>query len=265
MVILLSMFLKAQPITSSSTSVPKDESLAKKVNVLLVTEYTQAVVKEEQSEREAEWTLAFIPSYRINDLYTFSVKTALTKQLYGAEDIMASDTELNLRIKGYRFDSNWITYHSLATIVPTSVRSQETDRLNSAIILNNGIAFSGDLFTAKYSLGVTKYFHEYSQNADGVFLPQYAIKNTLDLGVSLSDRLSLGLVGVYRIGFSYENDPRYIFEVYSDLSYKLSNQFIVNLGLSNSGNALAANGVDSNISIYAEESSFFRTGLTYIY
>lgn len=255
----------ALPVMTTTTTTPESASTAKKLTLVLGMEYSQPLAKDEKSDLENSMDLVFAPSYKLNDRFTLVGKVALSKQLYGVQDTLVSDTELGLSIKGAKINERWSTLHSIAGVLPTSEKSQQVNKLKGAVAVNNGIAFSKNILTVKYVLGLSRSVHEYEQNINGEFMNEYGIKNTLDVKIQATDKLTASLVGIYRTAITYVNTPRYAFELHGDLGYDFTQQLSASVGLSNDGNALAANGIDSNISLYNEDTSYWRAGLSYVY
>jgi hypothetical protein len=238
---------------------------AKKFSLITGLEYSQKVEVEENTERESSTDLSFMATYKINELYNLSAKTALTQELNGPRNSAISDTTVGIGVKGVKINDQWITTHAMSAILPTSETSQERDRLRTALAISNGVSYSGDLLKAKYSLGLSKNFHEFDQNAEGTFLNEYRITNLISLIVTVSDKFSVSVSGLYRISYTYDKIDRYGFGTFGDLNYAFKEDLFTNLGVSTEGNALKSNGVDSNINVYDDTASVVRAGLTYVY
>lgn len=259
--------IEPSPTTSTTTTTlpTSTENSAKPFSFSTGMEYSQKVEVEENTDREASTDLSIGATYKISDLYSVLGKTALTQELNGPKNSSISDTTLGFTVKGVKINDQWITTHSVSAILPTSETSQERDRLRTALAMTNGVSYSGDRLKAKYSLGLSKNFHEFDQNAEGTFLNEYRITNLIDLIVPVTDKFSISVSGLYRISFTYDKIDRYGFGTFSDLNYDLNEKLSANLGVSTEGNALKSNGVDSNISVYDDTASVTRAGLTYVY
>ncbi len=256
------------PQTTSTTTIATpvlNNETAKKFSLITGLEYSQKVEVEENTERESSTDLSFMATYKINDLYNVSAKTALTQENNGPKNSSISDSTVGFTVKGVKINDQWITTHAMSSILPTSETSQDRDRLRAAIAITNGVSYSGDLLKAKYSLGLSKNFHEFDQNAEGTFLNEYRITNLISLIVTVSDKFSVSVSGLYRISYTYDKIDRYGFGTFGDLNYAFKEDLFTNLGVSTEGNALKSNGVDSNINIYDDTASVVRAGLTYVY
>lgn len=255
-----------QTTSTTTTALPVlNNETAKKFSLITGLEYSQKVEVEENTERESSTDLSFVATYKINELYNLSAKTALTQEHNGPKNSSISDTTVGFGVKGIKINDQWITTHAMSAILPTSETSQERDRLRAAIAITNGVSYSGDRLKARYSLGLSKNFHEFDQNAEGTFLNEYRITNLIYLIVPVTDRFSISVSGLYRISYTYDKIDRYGFGTFGDLNYYFSEKLSANLGVSTEGNALKSNGTDSNISVYDDTSSVVRAGLTYVY
>lgn len=256
------------PVTINTTTAPKQKNppqVTRNFSLTTGIQYSQKVELEANSERERSTDIEFIGSYKINALYNVSAKTAFSQELNGPKNSSISDMTLIFGVTGHKFNEKLISTHSLISILPLSKDSTERDHLRAAIGVANGISYNGDLIKVGYSLTISKNFHEYSQNADGTFLNEYGLNNSLSLAVPITEKFSISASGIYRARLTYENIPKYSFIADGDLNYDFTEKLSANLGMTNEGSALKSNGVDSNISLYNEAAAVFRTGLTYVY
>jgi hypothetical protein len=253
-------------VSTTITSIQKIEAEKEKQFTLTTAiEYSQKIAVDERSERERGTDINLSATYKINSLYTVLTKASITKDLMGPQDTTFSDTTLGAAVKGVQINPTLITTHSVSAILPTSDVSQKRDRLRTAMGLSNGISYSNDYIQAKYNLAISKNFHEFSQNAEGTMLSEYKITNSVDLIVPVTDKFSVSATGLYRTSFTYDKDQKYGFGFYGDLNYDFTQKLSANIGISTEGSALKSNGVDSNISVYDDNSSVTRAGITYVY
>jgi hypothetical protein len=257
--------IKLPVVNTTQTKVSTEAVTEKKFSLSTSVEYSQKVEVEANTERESGTDLSFLANYKINELYNINAKAALTQELSGPKNSSVSDTTVGFGIKGLQINNQLITTHSLSAVIPTSQTTRTKDRLRTAVGISNGIAFTSDNLTAKYKLSLSKNFHEFSQNAEGIFLNEYRISNAIDVIVPITEKFSVSATGYYRISFTYEKDQKYGFGFDGDLNYDFTKKLSANLGISNEGSALKANGTDSNINVYDEATSVTRAGLTYVY
>jgi hypothetical protein len=238
---------------------PKNE---KNFSLGLGLEYSQKVAVEEVGSRESSTDLLIAPSYKINSTFTAAAKGVVSKENSGARQTTVSNTQILLAMKGFEISEGIESLHTLIGVLPTNEESQKQDRLKGAFGTTNGLKFTSKYATIKYLLNVSKNIHEFTVNAEGKPNIEYRIGNTLDLTIPVTEKISLSSAGVYRYGRTYKGFERTGFEINADINYDVSKELSMNLGTSNDGNALKANGVDSNISAYDENILVTRLGLS---
>lgn len=251
--------------SNSQTSVVKLPEVQKETqsfNLGLAAEYSQKNAVEVTKERENDFSLTFLPVYKINDIFTVGAKSIFTYNNYGPKDSALSNTLISLGIKGYKFNESFVTNHSLSTTLVTNKESQEVDRLRAGFGISNGLIFTSSLIDAEYKLGLSKNIHEYNFNAEGKANIEYRISNSLEVKIPITQKFYLSSLGIYRIGYTYQKFERYTYEWHSDLNFDATEKLSFNLGISNDGSALKANGVDSNISAFDENTSSVRAGVS---
>lgn len=250
---------------NSQTSVAKLPEVQKETKPFilgLAAQYSQKNAVEETKPRENDFSLTFLPVYKINDTFTVGAKSIFTYNNYGPKDSTLSNTLISLGIKGYKFNESFVTNHSLSTTLVTNKESQEVDRLRAGFGISNGLIFTSSLIDAEYKLGLSKNIHEYNFNAEGKANIEYRISNSLEVKFPITQKFYLSSLGIYRIGYTYQKFQRYSYEWHSDLNFDATEKLSFNLGISNDGSALKANGVDSNISAFDENTSSVRAGVS---
>lgn len=250
-----------QSQTSTTSASAKQKSKAA-FGLDLGIEYSQKVAVEEEGERESSTDITVAPSYKINSVLTATGKAIFTKENSGARQSSVSNTSLTLGIKGFKFNESLETLHSVGTAIPTNEESIKQDRLKTSVSLMNGLRWKNPFAKVEYKLGLAKNFHEYTINAEGSPNIEYRLTNSLEISVPLTDKFSISTLGIYRLGRTYKGFQRNTFEIHADLNYDILEKLTINIGTSNEGNALKANGVDSNIAAYDENSSVIRAGLS---
>lgn len=249
------------PTNTNALSTGKSGILSK-VSLETSIEYSQTVAEAEQAPRSESMDLNIAPGLRINDNYKIGLRTVLSKENSEAQETKASDTILTLAVRGIKLSSTLDTLHSISAVIPTSIKSREQDRLQSAIAISNGLHFAGILWDVTYRLGYTQFFHEFNVNADGSPNMQQSLSHSLGVKFNVTDKFYLSSLGVYRWGQTYGKKERSAFEVHADLNYDVTGKMTLNLGTSNAGSALKANGVASNITAFNPDSGIIRAGIS---
>ncbi len=263
--ILFSLFVNAQtpPVatntTKNSTATPNPAVWS----LGLGLEYSENVAQVEDGPKESGMELAFTPGYVINDTFALSGAFSMIQMSTEDKKPMSSNTQVGLSMKGWDITKSIKTVHGATAVLPTSQTSREIDKLHSSIGISNGLKMTlHPKFELTYRLGLTRNFHEFTINANGSANVEYRLANTINMKLIATEKLNLTATGVYRLGRTYEGFQRSDFQFHGDINYDILDNLSVNLGSSNEGAALKANGVDSNISVYDEKSTVWRVGIS---
>lgn len=253
-------------VGTSTTQITPPKKDEKPLTISLGLEMGEKVSKDEMSPKENTVGLLIAPSYKINELLTASGKITINQDNYAQHDTTASDGTLSLAIKGFTLSEQFSTTHSLGTIIPVSEKSVKTDRLQGSISATNGIKYSHDYFDLSYKVGLTRFFHEFKQNASGSPNIEYRLSQLIELKAPLfTEKLYATTSLAYRMARTYREFERYGFIYDADLNYDFTDKLAANIGTTNDGSALKQNGVDSNIQAYNENTSVYRVGISYTY
>jgi len=252
-----------QAVQSSTQKIEKKESLLSRFKLEFGLEHSQNVSVDELSRRSSSLDLGFGLMFKVNDNSSLFYKSALSRSNTPPNDTEMSDSIIGLSIKGYEITEQFRTSHALLSIIPTSEKSQKENRLFAGVGMSNGLSYSTDFITTSYSLSVARNFHEYDFNADGLANIQYSLGHKVELSIAFAEKWSFVNSGTYKTAWTYANKQRFAFEYHSDLVFDASDKMSLNLGTSNVGNALKANGQDSNIKVYDENTSILRAGLNF--
>jgi hypothetical protein len=254
------------PITQESVALVKaDEISDKKLILETGAEYSQKTVVDEVGGRESGTDYTLVLGYRMNDTYSMKAKAILTKEEFGQKETKVSNTQIGLGIAGFKINDTMTSVHAVTFVAPTSEESKVRDRLQGAIGVANGIKYDGLYASVTGTVALSKNFHQYTFNSEGDANIEYKLATTIDLTIPVTEKFSLTSTGIYKIARTYGGFQRTVFEIHSDLNYLITKELNVNLGVSNDGNALKSNGVDSNIAAYNANSSVVRLGLSYVY
>ena len=254
---------KPAPVATSTTISPAAKPDASAWSLGLGLEYSENVAQQEEGPKESGIELLIAPGLKINETFSAGLISSLLQASTGDKKPELSNTQLSLSMKGWAPSDAVTTLHSAATILPTSIASRETDRLKSSIGITNGLSIAvSPRFTVIYKLGLNRNFHEFTINADGRANVEYRLSNSLDLKLAITEKVSLVTTGIYRQGRTYQGFERQDFQFHGDINYDFLENLTMNVGTSNEGAAMKANGVDSNISVYDEKSTIWRFGIS---
>lgn len=259
----LAAFAQNSANGTSSAKIPTAPPKPSAWSLGMGLEYSENVAQVEDGPKESGMELAITPGYKINDTFALSGAFSIIQASTEDKKPLASNTQIGLSMKGWNLNSSIQSVHGASLILPTSEVSQKTDKLLSAVGINSGLKMAlHPKFEMTYRLGVTRSFHEFTINANGSANVEYRLSNSLNLKLNLTEKINVVTAGTYRIGRTYQGFERTDFTFDGDINYDAFENLSINLGTSNAGPALKANGVDSNISVYDEKSTIWRVGLS---
>jgi len=252
----------SQAANSSYQKIANQESLLSRIKFELGMEYSQNVSVDELSRRESGVDIGLSLSYKLTDFSSLLAKTAFSRSNNPPNNTEVTDTLVGMSLKGYDFSKTVNSAHALLVILPTSEKSKKENRLYSGLVISNGINYNGDILKAGYSISLGRSFHEFNINANNVPNIEYNVSNKISLNIGLSEKFSINNEFIYKTAWTYASKQRFSYEYHSDLMFEASDKWALNLGTSNAGNALKANGLDSNINVFDENTSIVRAGLS---
>ena len=253
--------------TTSVAQIPEAAKAAKtqKLHILFNLETSSNMYREDSVDREASTDFLLNPSYQLTDRYSLAAKSMISKEETGARNTTVSNTSISLKMKGIEIGKNASLSHSLTGILPTNEEARKTDRFQGAVAIGNGIGFRFLNVDSKYVITVQKNVHEFTVNADDSPNVEYSLKHDLSFDIELTPKLSLSPSGYYRTGWTYHNFTRNSYGLGLDLNFEAAKDFVIYVGSGNEGAAYKANGTESNIKAFDQNTSVLRAGLSYTY
>lgn len=156
---------------------------------------------------------------------------------------------------------------SLSTVIPMSKGSVKRDQLQGSLsgsvsfgIVPDGIYTSDGVWSVLVGLSAGRNFHAYEENINGKVLNQYSSNQSLDIGYTISD-FSFSVSYLHRSRWTYQGNARDTFALSQEIGYSLTENFAVNVGHSNEGSMLKANGYESNLDVIDENNSSVYLGI----
>ena len=254
-----------QKTTTTTAKIPAKEEEAKAFGLLLDLSYNSNMYAKGDISQTTYSNLTIIPSYKITDNLTTSLRTDITKYFTQDENTEMTNTRLRFSYLTAKL-TDQISWSNLFDVyIPTNRKSQLADRLTTATGIGTSLKYAGEITTAIFGLGIKRNYHEFDYSTTGEQLNEYTATQALSLEFSLIEKLSLSVEGTYIMARTYQNTERYAFETGLSLGYEITKNFSASVGLSNGGNALKANGVDSNIEFLNEKTSELSAGIGYTY
>ena len=206
-----------------------------------------------------------MPGYQITPNQKLSVKAVIIQEHTGEKNTSLSNTEILLTLPKKEINEKTTLTSSVRAVIPTNKESIELDRLKGAAGASGRLSYKIKEHSVAYGLGLTKNVHDYNINGNGVANISYRLNQSVSTNIVLPQKFSLDASMLYSIARTYQDVDKYSFEFSADLNYQASEQMSLNLGTTNGGSALKANGSDSNIALYDTKSSVIRAGLSLSY
>ena len=253
-----------QKTTTTTAKIPAKEE-AKAFGLLLDLSYNSNMYAKGDISQTTYSNLTIIPSYKITDNLTTSLRTDITKYFTQDENTEMTNTRIRFSYLTAKLTDQISWSNRFDVFIPTNRKSQLTDRLTTATGVGTSLKYAGEITTAILGLGITRNYHEFDYSTTGEQLTEYTATQFLNLEFSLMEKISLSVEGSYIISRSYQNTEKYNFETNVSLDYTMTKNFSASVGLSNGGSALKANGVDSNIEFLNEKTSELSAGIGYTY
>ena len=253
-----------QKTTTTTAKIPAKKE-TKAFGLILDLSYNSNMYAEGDINQTTYSNLTIIPSYKITDNLSTSLRTDISKYFTQDENTEMTNTRIRFSYLTAQLTDQISWSNRFDVFAPTNRKSQLTDRLKTATGIGTSLKYADEITIAILSLGITKNYHEFDYSTTGEQLNEYTATQALSLEFSLIEKLSLSVEGTYIMARTYQNTPKYAFETAVGLGYEITKNFSASVGLSNGGSALKANGVDSNIEFLNEKTSELNAGIGYTY
>lgn len=156
---------------------------------------------------------------------------------------------------------------SLTAVIPATERSIKRDQLQGAIagaltflVRPDGLTNNFGSWSILMGLTAGRNFHTFEEDINGQVLNQYSSNQSFGLGYNFGS-WDLSLNYLHRSRWTYQGNTRDSFELSQEIAYALNENFAVNVGHSNGGSSLKANGYESNLELINENNSIVYLGI----
>ncbi len=248
-------------LPGSSASVVEDEAAlqASLKTAQLMTSFSVSSDFFADSRHSVYTGFSLMPSLKINEDYSLSGTFMLNIPVYGPDKNPGfSDAVVSLRRKKLEINPVLSFSPGAGFIMPVSQDSAVRRTLLMGIKLSP--ALNMDLsrthvpaalknLTASYVLSPSFFAHQFQSTVDGYANTRFALSHILSLDYAFWDTgLSLSFAPSFSTSWTYNGVARSRFTMDQALSYGLSQRMSLSAGVSTSGDYLAANGRDTNLS-----------------
>jgi hypothetical protein len=268
-ILFMSLLLFAQTNTSSLKLEPTEaEKRADRYHITMGLQEGSNLYKEESTDRDMETQLELIPSAYLGRGFTLSADTIITRQEAGSGKLGASNTDLSntkiiLTKEGPAINRDWGTAFLMGGTAPTNQENRDQESYQGGASL--GAKLSGQIkyVAITYTISGTRNFHGYTLTADGDPNVQYVLGHKLTIDYEFIEKWTLSFIGAYKDGWTYKNFDHQSYTNEIDLGRQIGKYWTLSAGISNEGGAFKANGTESNIKVYDQNTTVVQAAVTF--
>lgn len=220
---------------------------------------------EKANNSERSLTLDTLPSYNLTERLSLASRFVVGKEFHDDARVTINNIPLHLIHTKYRLFNTFDIPNRISVSMPTNIDSRDIDTFQASVGVGTGLLWKGSHLAMTYNLNFVRNIHEYTIGNGGTPNVQTSLNNFLKLDLSLTKSLTLSGSGAFRKGRTYGGFERDSFTASVDASYAFTKRLGVTAGMGNEGGALRANGRDSNLAFYNENTSSFQAGLEYLF
>ncbi|MBY0471210.1 hypothetical protein K2X30_08595 [bacterium] len=224
------------------------------------------------SRHSVATTFSLMPSLRVGENYSLTGRFMLNVPVYGPDKNPGfEDGVISLRRKKLEINPVLSFSPGAGMILPVSrdsavrrtmlVGLKLSPRLSMDLKRSQAPAALKNL-TAFYELSPSFFSHEFQSTVDGRPNTRFALSHILNLEYSLGETgFSLSWTPTLSTSWTYNGVARSRFTMDEAIGYSLNQQLSLAAGISTSGDYLAANGTDTNLSFLDQNRSQFYFSL----
>ncbi|MDG0815596.1 hypothetical protein [Bdellovibrio svalbardensis] len=198
--------------------------------------------------------------------YTLRLDGGYSQDLVDPQGDDFGDTSLGLLRAPVALGKLIMMGYKVGVVAPTSKASRTLQNMQGAVSGSVSVSINPERLIQGLSivsgLSLRRNFHQYDTAMNGAVNTQYSSSQSISVGYDWASGVSISGEFIHKNGLTYQNNIKESFEHTEELGYSINDAFAVAVGHTNSGNALKANGVDSNVALIDENSSLVYGSLT---
>lgn len=247
-------------ISSATTGLPGEHTSEKRLSVLAFWSIQGGFQSPSDPNYSAENDLDVLPSYKLSDSFSLIGDFGYKKELSQQQRLTANNALVGVSHSAFQL-LPYLKFSPRAGIVaPFNEQARSEDSLITALSTTavfdwDGAAIGARGLTATYWATFKRSFYQYYTSGTGETNIEFNVKHTGYIGYAFNDTISFLQTVIYDQGWNYIGHMKQKFELDEELDFKLSKNFSIGAGLSNSGDVMAANQQDSNVEIYNPNSA----------
>jgi hypothetical protein len=261
-------------VTTTSGSISTRPTETKKSSVADLTTIVELGLSsnlktDASAEADRSTSIGLTLNKGISKNTSMSVIAGVEQSFVAEKKTAVNNTVVQINRNGIPLTNSLKLKTGISATLPTNQDDREKATLRGGTGASLSLEQKTSLFkkpaTLNYGLGVLKNYHEYTRNSDLGSNLSHRIRYSATANIEATKNTSLSMSGYYQTGWTYDSALRTTFSIRETLSYMLNKNTEVSISHVNSANALEANGVDSNVSLYDENNSYVELGLSATY
>lgn len=243
----------------------------KSVQRLRLTTTMQAsstLQKTEQDGRDAFGRIILSPSYLISKDYRVSASGQMIQYNNEERKTEFGNTRLNLTRSPLQLTNDSQLVLVAGGRLPTNSEDRDNNTYRGALLVDPMLLsewnIGGVRFSTTYQLTLTKNFHKYDRNNESKANTEYSAIHYFGIDTEIFKNVVLTVDGDYTYARSYQDTVKTLYSLGQALTYQQP-KWSVSVGHTNSANMLAANGRDTNVSVFDKHTSAVYGMLRVIY
>ncbi len=263
-ILFMSILAFSQTNTTSMKLEPTEsEKRADRFHILMAVQASSNLYKEDSPDREASTDLEINPSVYLGNGFSLQTDTIISKEQSGPRNTTISNTKIILTKAGPKL-GDWGTALLMGGTAPTDENLRRDESYQGGASLGGSIKGSPLKYVElAYTLSGGRNFHGYDRTAAGDANVQYTITHKLALAYEFIPKWSLYGIGSYKNGWTYQNSERSSYTNEFGLGYQVAKNWEISGSISNEGKAFKANGQDSNIKVYDQNTTVIQAAVTF--
>jgi hypothetical protein len=249
---------------TASPPVSYEEPLKENFSGSVSLSYSGNMFDEKTYDAGRSVGLEIIPVFILSEYLSLTSKINVDKEFQGQEveeEVALANVPVGLSYKKYKLFGLDLT-NRVSLTLPLNELIHKRDSYNGAVGVGSDIEYSVGSLNLKYGLTLTRNIHEYEVSAESKANIAYILSHAIAAKYEIGD-VTLAAVGTYKFARTYNNFERTTFIHAVEAEYKYSDDFAFMAGTGNEGNSLRANGKDSNLDFFNENTSVVYAGLGY--
>lgn len=266
---LISLPLSAMAAGNKSTAKSKSdqsEEITKDYSLGFTADISRNMYDVDSVNQNLSSNLIFTGSYKLPTTTSISGLLWLNKSYEGERKLDPAAATVSASHSIYKHERVSIG-GSVTGYIPVSESDRKNTKLKTAIRLRPSITPTLPVEGLSLTLmpSVKFNFHEYENMRSGSSNVKYSTGIRGLISYQIIDGLSISFDNSYTRSFRYSGRESDVVSLSQSISYKINENLGVGLGHSNSGDALAANGVDTEVDVFDSKTSTvsFSASLSY--